>query len=69
MKDRTTLLSKIGFGTAQFGLAYGITNTDGQVPRSEVQAILDDGGHAGIRVIDTAALYGESEEVIGEALT
>ncbi|MGL4496426.1 MAG: aldo/keto reductase [Beijerinckiaceae bacterium] len=69
MKDRTTLLSKIGFGTAQFGLAYGITNTDGQVPRSEVRAILDDGGHAGIRVIDTAALYGESEQVIGEALS
>jgi aryl-alcohol dehydrogenase-like predicted oxidoreductase len=57
--------SRLGLGTAQFGLDYGITNQAGQVPQQEVRAILRAAEEAGINMLDTAHLYGESEEAIG----
>jgi len=59
---------KLGIGTAQFGLAYGISNRSGQVPPDEVEKILKDAHGYGIKYIDTAALYGESESVLGRCL-
>ncbi|MCG2578881.1 aldo/keto reductase [Dechloromonas sp. XY25] len=59
---------KLGLGTVQFGLDYGITNTAGQPPLEAVRSIL---GHAirhGVHTLDTAALYGDSESVLGQAL-
>ena len=61
-------LRKLGLGTVQFGLAYGITNLRGQVSAAEVEAILKAALAAGIDLFDTAAAYGESEAVLGRAL-
>jgi aryl-alcohol dehydrogenase-like predicted oxidoreductase len=59
---------KIGIGTVQFGLDYGISNASGRTPEKEVRRILALAGHEGIRVLDTAALYGQSEAVLGQTL-
>jgi aryl-alcohol dehydrogenase-like predicted oxidoreductase len=59
---------KLGLGTASFGLDYGISNRNGKTPPSEVRRILSTAWEAGIRVIDTAAHYGDSEEVLGRLL-
>jgi aryl-alcohol dehydrogenase-like predicted oxidoreductase len=56
---------RIGLGTAQFGAHYGITNTTGQVPGTEIAAILDLAAASGIDTLDTAHLYAESESAIG----
>ena len=60
-----SLYSKIALGTAQFGLDYGISNNGGQTPKKEVARILQLAKQKGITVLDTAFLYGVSEEVIG----
>ena len=52
-------------GTAQFGLSYGISNDSGRVGRDEVAAILSLASAAGVAGLDTAAAYGDSEEVLG----
>jgi aryl-alcohol dehydrogenase-like predicted oxidoreductase len=59
---------KIGLGTVQFGLDYGISNRGGRTPDDEVVAILEMARRCGISVLDTAPLYGNSEEVVGRAL-
>ncbi|OQA34671.1 MAG: 2,5-diketo-D-gluconate reductase A [Betaproteobacteria bacterium ADurb.Bin341] len=64
MPDR----SRLGLGTVQFGLDYGIANSEGQVGAEEVSAILDFAAKAGLKVLDTAAAYGSSELVLGEQL-
>ena len=60
------LNSKIALGTVQFGLDYGISNEGGQTPSEEVSRILHIAHENGIDVLDTAFLYGESEQVLGE---
>lgn len=55
-------------GTAQFGLAYGITNTNGQVSEAEVGQLLFEANKAGICWLDTAQAYGNAEEVLGRQL-
>jgi aryl-alcohol dehydrogenase-like predicted oxidoreductase len=62
------LLRKLGLGTVQFGLAYGVTNARGQVPTAEAGTILESALAAGIDLFDTAAAYGNSESVLGQAL-
>lgn len=57
---------KIGLGTAQFGLPYGIANQVGQVSRDEASLILERAWMAGIDTLDTAITYGESEQLLGE---
>ena len=57
---------RLGLGTVQFGQAYGVSNTGGQVPPAEVCAILAAAAKAGISVLDTAANYGEAEQVLGQ---
>lgn len=56
---------KLGLGTVQFGQAYGVSNSRGQVHGAEVSAILNRAAQAGIRVLDTAANYGVAEDVLG----
>lgn len=58
---------RIGLGTAQFGLPYGITNAVGQVGSEDTGAILAVARESGIDTIDTANLYGTSEQVLGDA--
>ncbi len=60
---------KIGLGTVQFGTPYGISNTTGQTPEQEVHRILTTAASHGIRTIDTASLYGDSEQVLGRQLS
>lgn len=55
---------KLGLGTVQFGQAYGVSNARGQVSQNEVRAILARAAASGIRVLDTAANYGEAEAVL-----
>ena len=58
-------LNKLGIGTAQFGLNYGISNTSGMVSEAEVRSILLRANHLYIDTLDTAINYGESENVLG----
>src|SRR5690625_7855413 len=57
--------NKIGLGTVQFGMEYGISNQSGQTPPNEVSAILASFRKKGGNLIDTAIAYGSSEIVLG----
>lgn len=59
---------KLALGTVQFGLPYGVANTAGQPGEAEVRAILEHAAAAGVTVLDTACLYGDSEAVLGRSL-
>ena len=59
-------ISKVILGTAQFGMDYGINNKKGKINKSEVSKILKHSYINGIRDIDTAELYGDAINVIGE---
>ena len=57
---------KIGLGTVQWGLDYGIANTHG-IPSDEVlNSIFALANKAGINMFDTAAQYGEAEKRVGQ---
>jgi len=58
-------LSRLALGSVQFGLDYGITNAMGMVNPREARRIVEYAAELGVRVIDTAAAYGRSEEVLG----
>lgn len=60
--------SKLVLGTAQFGLDYGITNLSGKVDREVVANIIKTAIRNGVRYLDTASAYGESEALIGNVL-
>lgn len=57
---------KLALGTAQFGLPYGIANTQGQVPLEEGRAILRVAQSHGMDMLDTAMAYGDSEQRLGD---
>jgi len=59
---------KFGIGAAQFGLAYGVSNTEGITPIAEVGKILQQAESLGIELIDTAPAYGNSEAVLGSCI-
>ena len=59
-------LNKIGLGTAQFGLNYGINNANGKITAEEAGRIVTLARSAGVDTIDTAAGYGDSERVLGD---
>ena len=61
-------LSPLMLGTVQFGLPYGIANTHGQPPYETARDILACAFDGGVRCLDTAPGYGESEAVLGKAL-
>jgi aryl-alcohol dehydrogenase-like predicted oxidoreductase len=61
--------TKLGLGTVQFGLDYGVSNAGGRTPPAEVRNILAVAAAEGLRVLDTARLYGESELALGDALS
>ena len=62
------MLDKISIGTVQFGLEYGINNNEGQTTEDEVSKILKKCKEVGIVHIDTAAAYGNAENVLGEVI-
>ncbi|RJG49018.1 aldo/keto reductase [Motilimonas pumila] len=57
---------KLALGCVQFGLNYGVTNTAGKVSEAEASNILHHAHLAGVDTLDTAALYGASETVLGQ---
>lgn len=61
------LTNKLALGTAQFGLSYGVANQVGQVHPSTVRTIIEIARSQNIDMIDTARVYGTSEEVLGKA--
>lgn len=60
------LKSKLGIGTAQFGMPYGISNQSGQTSKTEVAEILKVASNAGITLVDTASAYGNAEKILGD---
>ena len=56
---------KLSIGTAQFGMNYGICNTQGVVSIKEVKKIIKYCNSRNIYSIDTAQGYGKSHKVIG----
>ncbi|HTK36155.1 MAG TPA: aldo/keto reductase [Caulobacteraceae bacterium] len=61
-------VAKLGVGTAQFGLDYGVSNRRGRLTESEAVAVVQVAAAAGVSLLDTAAQYGEAEAVIGRVL-
>ena len=59
---------KLVLGAAQLGLDYGIANTSGKPSQSQCNVLIKTAISSGIKYIDTASDYGESESVIGIAL-
>ncbi|QZY56311.1 aldo/keto reductase [Crassaminicella profunda] len=62
-------MPQIALGTAQLGLNYGINNKTGKPAMKESFSIFDTAYKNGIRVLDTAYVYGNSEKIIGDYLT
>lgn len=56
---------KLILGTAQLGLDYGINNQKGKPSEKEAFNILNAASENRIQYLDTAAAYGDSEEIIG----
>lgn len=56
---------RLVLGTAQIGLDYGINNSYGKPTKYEAYNLLDNAFEKGIRFLDTAPAYGDSEEIIG----
>ena len=59
-------MSRLALGTVQFGLDYGVSNQTGKVDLDEAKAILTACEKLGIRSLDTATEYGDSEKILGE---
>ena len=57
---------KLILGTVQFGLNYGINNSQGKPEKEAVFEILSYAYENGISFLDTAELYGNAHELIGE---
>ena len=64
-----SLSDRVALGTVQFGLDYGTQSPYPQVSLEEVDRIVIYAQRAGIDTIDTAAAYGESEQVLGKVLS
>jgi aryl-alcohol dehydrogenase-like predicted oxidoreductase len=59
-------MPEIAIGTANFGLRYGVANSQGQLSKSSISEILRLAKSLGITCLDTANAYGESQRVLGE---
>jgi hypothetical protein len=57
---------KLALGTVQFGLDYGISNSKGVVSNKTASRLLEQAELMSIDILDTAAMYGKSEEVLGQ---
>jgi aryl-alcohol dehydrogenase-like predicted oxidoreductase len=60
------LNERLALGTAQFGSAYGVTNSAGQPTPEVAAAIVARARAAGMNTIDTAIAYGDSESRLGQ---
>lgn len=60
--------NKFTLGTAQLGLDYGLANQEGMLSNEHAYKLLEKALQAGIRHLDTARVYGLSEQRIGNIL-
>ena len=60
------MVNKLILGTVQFGLEYGINNINGKPDKETVFEILSYAYDRGIKYLDTAELYGDAHNLIGE---
>ncbi|WP_417547459.1 aldo/keto reductase [Marinobacter segnicrescens] len=63
-----TPATRMVLGTAQFGLNYGIANSWGQPQQPLVNELVRTAIRNGVPYLDTARVYGDSEQVLGTAL-
>lgn len=63
--SKKAFVNKIGIGTLQFGLDYGIANTEGKLKDLEIKKIRKIAKFNNINTVDTANVYGNSEERLG----
>lgn len=56
---------RLALGTVQFGLAYGISNSAGEVADDELDTILALARKLGVDTLDTAQAYGKAEARLG----
>jgi aryl-alcohol dehydrogenase-like predicted oxidoreductase/spore coat polysaccharide biosynthesis protein SpsF (cytidylyltransferase family) len=61
--------SAMTLGTVQLGMEYGAVNRAGKPRRSSAIEILRQSIAHGVTELDTARCYGDSEEILGEALS
>lgn len=59
---------KVALGTVQFGLQYGISNTNGVPTDVVMNEIFNNASQNGINTFDTAVAYGNAEERIANFL-
>ena len=59
-------MGKLVLGTIQMGLDYGINNNSGKVSIKEINQILLKAFNSGITTLDTAEVYGNAHQVIGD---
>lgn len=62
------MLDKLALGSAQIGANYGVANKVGKPSENDAIIIIRSAIESGIKIIDTAQAYGNSEEIIGRAL-
>ncbi len=60
--------SRMMLGTVQWGMQYGVANRTGQPTHGQVREIMELALAEGINCFDTAAAYGNSEDVLGQLL-
>lgn len=59
-----TDISQVVLGTVQFGLDYGVSNSEGKTHKNDAHKILSRAYELGIRELDTAPSYGDAESII-----
>eukprot|EP00392_Amoebophrya_sp_AT5.2_P018763 g19386.t1 len=65
---KNTETAKFVLGTVQFGLSYGVANASGKPADPQVSAMLQLAHEKGVRILDTARAYGDSEAVLARCL-
>ena len=61
------MIDRFILGSAQFGQRYGISNAGNIIEKKDVVRILDVAHGLGVRCIDTAVGYGDSERLLGQS--
>lgn len=56
---------KLILGTVQFGINYGVNNSIGKLEENQVLELFKIAHNQGIRILDTAEVYGNAHEIIG----
>lgn len=64
--NNRVFISKLGIGTLQFGLKYGIANKEGKLKSSEIKKVRKLAEINNIKIVDTANVYGNSEYRLGK---